>query len=138
MASIGAGKGGESMYDQRLFNQEKGGLYQAENTLSASYQPRKDTDGDTYGGADEQLDKNTKTDRFKPKVKNSNRSVDKFGRGGIMRAAGGFLRDGYDGFFSISCVGFESGHEGLFYQVIYGTTCICSAPCFNSTVMVFI
>uniref|UniRef100_A0A2P2IZT0 Uncharacterized protein MANES_03G025400 n=1 Tax=Rhizophora mucronata TaxID=61149 RepID=A0A2P2IZT0_RHIMU len=82
MASTGAARGGEVMYDQRLFNQDKGmdsgfatddqyniydkGLFTAQNTLSTIYRPKKDTDADTYGGADEQLEKIMKTDRFKP------------------------------------------------------------------------
>uniref|UniRef100_A0A5B7AD81 Putative SNW/SKI-interacting protein n=1 Tax=Davidia involucrata TaxID=16924 RepID=A0A5B7AD81_DAVIN len=82
MASTGAGRGGEVMYDQRLFNQEKGmdsgfatddqynvydkGLFTAQPTLSTLYKPKKDADADMYGGADEQLDKILKTDRFKP------------------------------------------------------------------------
>ncbi|XP_059634918.1 SNW/SKI-interacting protein A-like [Cornus florida] len=84
MASAGAGRGGEVMYDQRLFNQEKGmdsgfatddqynvydkGLFTAQPTLSTLYRPKKDADSDMYGGAgaDEQLDKIMKTDRFKP------------------------------------------------------------------------
>lgn len=80
MASTG--RGGEVMYDQRLFNQEKGmdsgfvtddsyniydkGLFTAQPTLSTLYRPKKDVDNDMYGGADEQLDKIMKTDRFKP------------------------------------------------------------------------
>lgn len=82
MASTGAGRGGEVMYDQRLFNQEKGmdsgfatddqynvydkGLYTGQSTLSTLYRPKKDADNEVYGGADEQLDKILKTDRFKP------------------------------------------------------------------------
>ncbi|KAJ4704216.1 SNW/SKI-interacting protein-like [Melia azedarach] len=83
MASTGAARGGEVMYDQRLFNQEKGmdsgfatddqynvydkGLFTAQPTLSTLYRPKKDGDADMYGGnADEQLDKIMKTDRFKP------------------------------------------------------------------------
>ncbi|PIA51454.1 hypothetical protein AQUCO_01100354v1 [Aquilegia coerulea] len=82
MASTGAGRGGEVMYDQRLFNQEKGmdsgfatddqynvydkGLFTAQSTLSSLYRPKKDADADIYGGADEQLEKVLKTDRFKP------------------------------------------------------------------------
>ncbi|KAK9275660.1 hypothetical protein L1049_022927 [Liquidambar formosana] len=82
MASTGAGRGGEVMYDQRLFNQEKGmdsgfgtddqysvydkGLFTAQPTLSTLYRPKKDIDAEMYGGADEQLDKIMKTDRFKP------------------------------------------------------------------------
>ncbi|XP_010254001.1 PREDICTED: SNW/SKI-interacting protein-like [Nelumbo nucifera] len=81
MASTGAGRG-EVMYDQRLFNQEKGmdsgfatddqyniydkGLFTAQSTLSSLYRPKKDADADMYGGADEQLEKIMKTDRFKP------------------------------------------------------------------------
>ncbi|GLJ15881.1 hypothetical protein SUGI_0262220 [Cryptomeria japonica] len=84
MANTGgnAANGGEVMYDQRLFNQEKGmesgfatddqynvydkGLFTAHNTLSTLYRPKKDADSETYGGADEQLDKVLKTDRFRP------------------------------------------------------------------------
>ncbi|KDP35755.1 hypothetical protein JCGZ_10527 [Jatropha curcas] len=82
MASTGTGRGGEVMYDQRLFNQEKGmdsgfanddqynvydrGLFTAQPTLSTLYRPKKDVDADVYGGADEQLDKILKTERFKP------------------------------------------------------------------------
>ncbi|KAG6772127.1 hypothetical protein POTOM_023523 [Populus tomentosa] len=82
MASTGAGKGGEVAYDQRLFNQEKGmdsgfaaddqynvydkGLFTAQPTLSTLYQPKKNADADMYGGADEQIDKIMKTERFKP------------------------------------------------------------------------
>lgn len=81
MASVGNGRG-EVMYDQRLFNQDKGmdsgfatddqynvydkGLFNAQATLSTLYQPKKDLDSDTYGGADEQLDKIRNTERFKP------------------------------------------------------------------------
>ncbi|ERN15078.1 hypothetical protein AMTRI_Chr05g57750 [Amborella trichopoda] len=76
------GRSGEVMYDQRLFNQEKGmesgfaaddqyniydkGLFTAHSTLSTLYRPKKDTDSDAYGGADEQLEKVLKTDRFRP------------------------------------------------------------------------
>jgi len=82
MASTGQGRGGEVMYDQRLFNQEKGmdsgfatddqynvydkGLFTAQPTLSTLYRPKKDADDEMYGGADEQLDKIMKTERFKP------------------------------------------------------------------------
>ncbi|KAM2943875.1 hypothetical protein COP2_027001 [Malus domestica] len=84
MANVGGagGGGGEVMYDQRLFNQEKGmdsgfvtddqyniydkGLFAAQPMLSTLYRPKKDVDGEMYGGADEQLDKIMKTDRFKP------------------------------------------------------------------------
>ncbi|XP_043720262.1 SNW/SKI-interacting protein A [Telopea speciosissima] len=80
MASTGTARG-EVMYDQRLFNQEKGmdsgfatddqyniydkGLFTAQSTLSSLYKPKKDADADMYGGADEQLEKIMKTDRFK-------------------------------------------------------------------------
>ncbi|XP_078161526.1 SNW/SKI-interacting protein A-like [Carex rostrata] len=83
MANTGAGRGGEVMYDQRLFNQDKGmasgfvtddqyniydkGLFTAQPTLSTLYRPKKDADGDMYGGdADEQMEKIMKTERFKP------------------------------------------------------------------------
>lgn len=82
MASVGAGRGGEVMYDQRLFNQEKGmesgfvtddqynvydrGLFTAQPTLSTLYRPKKDVDTEIYGGADEHMEKILKTDRFKP------------------------------------------------------------------------
>ncbi|XP_059278879.1 SNW/SKI-interacting protein A-like [Lycium ferocissimum] len=77
-------RGGEiMMYDQRLFNQEKGmdsgfatddayniydkGLFPAQPTVSTLYRPKKDVDSDMYGGADEQqLEKIIKTDGFKP------------------------------------------------------------------------
>lgn len=80
MASTGA-RGGEVMYDQRLFNQEKGmdsgfvtddayniydkGLFTAQSAMSTLYKPKKDADDDMYGGADEQLEKLRKTERFK-------------------------------------------------------------------------
>ncbi|OVA19380.1 SKI-interacting protein [Macleaya cordata] len=88
MASTGAGHGGgggEVLYDQRLFNQEKGmdsgfanddqynvydkGLFTAQSTLSSLYRGRRDTDSEMYGVVDadhEQLEKVLKTDRFKP------------------------------------------------------------------------
>nr|XP_043623321.1 SNW/SKI-interacting protein A-like [Erigeron canadensis]XP_043623322.1 SNW/SKI-interacting protein A-like [Erigeron canadensis]XP_043623323.1 SNW/SKI-interacting protein A-like [Erigeron canadensis]XP_043623324.1 SNW/SKI-interacting protein A-like [Erigeron canadensis]XP_043623325.1 SNW/SKI-interacting protein A-like [Erigeron canadensis]XP_043623326.1 SNW/SKI-interacting protein A-like [Erigeron canadensis] len=82
MASAGASHGGEVQYDQRLFNQDKGmdsgfgtddqynvytnGLFTAQPTLSTLYRPKKDADDEMYGGADEQLEKIRKTDRFKP------------------------------------------------------------------------
>ncbi|MCI20432.1 SNW/SKI-interacting protein-like, partial [Trifolium medium] len=75
-------QGTEVMYDERLFNQDKGmssgfatddqynvydkGLFTAQPTLSTLYRPKKDVDNETYGGADEQLEKIMKTDRFKP------------------------------------------------------------------------
>ncbi|XP_061371360.1 SNW/SKI-interacting protein A [Gastrolobium bilobum] len=74
--------GSEVMYDERLFNQDKGmssgfatddqynvydkGLFTAQPTLSTLYRPKKDIDNEAYGGADEQLEKIMKTDRFKP------------------------------------------------------------------------
>ncbi|EPS60134.1 hypothetical protein M569_14669 [Genlisea aurea] len=82
MASTG-GKAGEVMYDQRLFNQEKGmdsgfatddayniydkGLFASstQSALSTLYKPKKDVDDEMYGGADEQLEKLMKTERFK-------------------------------------------------------------------------
>ncbi|KAG2313466.1 hypothetical protein Bca52824_025023 [Brassica carinata] len=81
MASTG-GKGGEVTYDQRLFNQEKGmgsgfatddqynvydkGLFSAQPTLSTLYKPKKDTDEEMYGDAEEKLGKVKNTERFKP------------------------------------------------------------------------
>ncbi|XP_020578545.1 SNW/SKI-interacting protein [Phalaenopsis equestris] len=81
MANTGA-RQSEVMYDQRLFNQDKGmesgfnaddqyniydkGLFTAQPTLSTLYRPKKDTDSEMYGGSDEQLEKLMKTDRFKP------------------------------------------------------------------------
>ncbi|KAG0464172.1 hypothetical protein HPP92_019784 [Vanilla planifolia] len=81
MANTGA-RQGEVMYDQRLFNQDKGmdsgfatddqyniydkGLFTAQPTLSTLYRPKKDTDSEMYGGSDEQLEKIMKTERFKP------------------------------------------------------------------------
>lgn len=82
MATTGAGRGGEVMYDQRLFNQDQGTgsgygnddqyhvyekpLFNAQNTLSTLYKPTKGADSEMYGGEDEQLEKVLKTDRFKP------------------------------------------------------------------------
>ena len=82
MASTGGAKGGEVMYDQRLFNQDKGmdsgfatddqyniyskGLFTAQSTMSTLYRPKKDGDSDVYGDTDEQLEKVMKTERFKP------------------------------------------------------------------------
>ncbi|KAJ0960378.1 hypothetical protein J5N97_001795 [Dioscorea zingiberensis] len=82
MANTGAGHAREVMYDQRLFNQEKGmesgfanddqyniydkGLFTTQPTLSTLYRPKKDADFDMYGGADEQLEKVLRTERFKP------------------------------------------------------------------------
>ncbi|KAF3539327.1 hypothetical protein F2Q69_00020906 [Brassica cretica] len=77
------GKGGEVVYDQRLFfNQEKGmdsgfatddqynvydkSLFTAQPTLSTLYKPKKDTDEEMYGNADQQLGKVKNTERFKP------------------------------------------------------------------------
>lgn len=81
MANTGSGRG-EVMYDQRLFNQDKGmesgfvnddqyniydkGLFTAQPTLSTLYRPKKDTDSEMYGGSAEQLEKIMKTERFKP------------------------------------------------------------------------
>ncbi|MCO5588702.1 hypothetical protein L7F22_042661 [Adiantum nelumboides] len=78
MATVGTG---EVMYDQRLFNQDQGmqsgfatddtynvydkGLFTSHSALSSLYRPRKDADSEVYGGADEQLDKVLKTDRFR-------------------------------------------------------------------------
>jgi SNW domain-containing protein 1 len=76
-------QGTEVMYDERLFNEDKGmssgfatdddqynvydkGLFTAQPTLSTLYRPKKDLDNEAYGGADEQLEKIMKTDRFKP------------------------------------------------------------------------
>ncbi|PNX81210.1 SNW domain-containing protein 1-like [Trifolium pratense] len=75
-------QGTEVMYDERLFNQDKGissgfatndqynvyerGLFNAQPTLSTLYRPKKDLDNEAYRGADEQLEKIMKTDRFKP------------------------------------------------------------------------
>ncbi|KAH6757407.1 hypothetical protein C2S51_038838 [Perilla frutescens var. frutescens] len=81
MANTGA-RGGEVMYDQRLFNQEKGmdsgfatddaynvydkGLFTSQSALTTLYKPKKDAaDDEMYGGADEQVEKLKKTDRFK-------------------------------------------------------------------------
>ncbi|MCE2056256.1 hypothetical protein HAX54_044355 [Datura stramonium] len=76
-------RGGEvMMYDQRLFNQDKGmgsgfattddayniydkGLFTAQPTLSTLYRPKKDVDSDVYDEK-QQTEKIIKTDRFKP------------------------------------------------------------------------
>lgn len=81
MANVGTAGAGEVMYDQRLFNQEQGmqsgfatddtynvydkGLFTSHSALSSLYRPKKDADSEVYGGADEQLDKVMKTDRFR-------------------------------------------------------------------------
>ncbi|EOA37292.1 hypothetical protein CARUB_v10010911mg, partial [Capsella rubella] len=78
MASSG-GSGGEVMYDQRLFNQEKGmnsgfatddqynvndnPLFTTQATLSTLYRPTKNMDYEMYGNADEKL---KGTEKFKP------------------------------------------------------------------------
>ncbi|XP_070026493.1 SNW/SKI-interacting protein A-like [Nicotiana sylvestris] len=80
MASTSRGE--VMMYDQRLFNQEKGmnsGFASTDDAYniydkhlftaqSTPYRRKKDVDSDVYGGADEQqqLEKIIKTDRFKP------------------------------------------------------------------------
>eukprot|EP00899_Mesostigma_viride_P018876 jgi/Mesvir1/26990/Mv20701-RA.1 len=80
-AAVGA-RGGEVQYDQRLFNQEKGmssgfgaedeyhlydkGLFAgAHPSASGLYRPRKDVDGDTYGGGD-RGEEERGTGRFRP------------------------------------------------------------------------
>ncbi|KAI3914498.1 hypothetical protein MKW92_052923 [Papaver armeniacum] len=147
MANTGAGGGGgEIMYDQRLFNQDKGmdsgfatddqynlydkKLFTAQNTISTLYKPRKDTDSEMYGGADEGLEKVMKTDRFKPDKAftgvperagprdkpvefddPSEKDDDPFG-GGTMRASGGgSSRDDYNGGSGRrrTRIGFEKG-----------------------------
>lgn len=81
MANVGVAGAGEVMYDQRLFNQEQGlqsgfgtddaynvydkGLFASQSALSSLYRPKKDADSEAYGGADEQLEKVLKTDRFR-------------------------------------------------------------------------
>lgn len=82
MANVGTAGAGEVMYDQRLFNQEQGmqsgfatddtynvydkGLFTSHSALSSLYRPKKDADSEVYGGgADEQLEKVMKTDRFR-------------------------------------------------------------------------
>lgn len=78
MANVGPG---EVTYDQRLFNQDQGmqsgfatddaynvydkGLFTSHPGLSGLYRPKKDADTEVYGGADEQLEKVLKTDRFR-------------------------------------------------------------------------
>eukprot|EP00249_Psilotum_nudum_P018754 c26948_g1_i1 orf=153-1952(+) len=80
MANTGAG-GGEVAYDQRLFNQEQGlqsgfatddaynvydkGLFTTQSALSSLYRPKREADSEMYGGAEDQLDKVLKTDRFR-------------------------------------------------------------------------
>ncbi|CAM8929080.1 unnamed protein product [Rhodiola kirilowii] len=84
MASATAGKGGEVMYDQRLFNQDKGmgsgfgsddqynvydkGLFTSQSVMSTLYNPKSSKDSDTYvdADADKELDKLKNTSRFKP------------------------------------------------------------------------
>ncbi|CAH2048144.1 unnamed protein product [Thlaspi arvense] len=80
-------RGQEVMYDQRLFNQEKGinsgfatddqynvydkRLFAGQPTLSTLYKPKKDMDDEMYGNADEQLHKLKNTERFKPGIASS-------------------------------------------------------------------
>uniref|UniRef100_A0A7N0UD20 Uncharacterized protein n=1 Tax=Kalanchoe fedtschenkoi TaxID=63787 RepID=A0A7N0UD20_KALFE len=84
MASATAGRGGEVMYDQRLFNQDKGmgsgfgnddqynvydkGLFTTQSVMSTLYNPKSSKDSDTYvdADADKELDKLKNTSRFKP------------------------------------------------------------------------
>ncbi|KAH1057104.1 hypothetical protein J1N35_035169 [Gossypium stocksii] len=47
-----------NIYDKSLFT--------AQPTLSTLYRPKKDVDWDMYDGADEQLEKIIKTEKFKP------------------------------------------------------------------------
>ncbi|ESQ34960.1 hypothetical protein EUTSA_v10009601mg, partial [Eutrema salsugineum] len=77
--AFAGGRGGGVMYDQRLFNQEKGmdsgfatddrynvydkGLFTAQPTLSTLYRPQKDMDDEMYGNADEQLHKLKNTEK---------------------------------------------------------------------------
>lgn len=78
MATTG-GRGGEVLYDQRLFNQEKGmdsgfandeayniydkGLF-TKSTMGTLHKPNKEMDDEMYGGADDQLENLRKTERF--------------------------------------------------------------------------
>ncbi|KAL5976799.1 hypothetical protein ACLOJK_021133 [Asimina triloba] len=48
------------------YNIHDKGLFTAQCTLSSLYKPKKDADAEMYGGADEQLEKVLKNDRFKP------------------------------------------------------------------------
>ncbi|CBI28015.3 unnamed protein product, partial [Vitis vinifera] len=136
MASTGAGRGGEVMYDQRLFNQEKGmdsgfatddqynvydkGLFTAQNTLSSLYRPKKDADSDIYGAGPRdrpvEFEKEAEEadpfglDQFLTEVKKGKKAMDKVGTGGTMRAsAGSSMRDGHDGGSGRTRIGFERG-----------------------------
>ncbi|WVZ81956.1 hypothetical protein U9M48_029279 [Paspalum notatum var. saurae] len=84
MASTGGAGAGEVTYDERLFNQDtgmdsgfaaddqynvySGRLFGVQPALSttALFRPNKHGDSDIYGCADEQIEKMTKTDMFKP------------------------------------------------------------------------
>ncbi|GAU37207.1 hypothetical protein TSUD_144400 [Trifolium subterraneum] len=48
------------------YNVYERGLFTAQPTLSTLYRPKKNLDNEAYGGADEQLEKIMKTDRFMP------------------------------------------------------------------------
>ncbi|KAI3831380.1 hypothetical protein MKW92_049720 [Papaver armeniacum] len=124
MANTGAPAcGGDIMYDQRLFDQDKGMDSDflstiKQNTISTLYKPRKDTLCEMYGGADEHLEKVLKTDRFKPhkgftgalkglvqgisqifeEVQGGGKkALEKVGSGGTLReSGGGSCRDNYD------------------------------------------
>jgi SNW domain-containing protein 1 len=84
MASTGGGAGaGDITYDERLFNQDAGmdSGFTADDryniylgrlfvvqpaALSMLYKPNKHDDSDVYGGADEHIEKRTRTGRFRP------------------------------------------------------------------------
>ncbi|KAM6584227.1 hypothetical protein CsatB_011229 [Cannabis sativa] len=113
MASTKGTGRGEIMYDQRLFNQEKGmesgfgiddqynvydkGLFTAQPTLSTLYRPKKDIDADMCGGGDEEADP-FGLDQFLTEVKKGKKAMDMVGSGGTMKAtAGSAMQDGYKG-----------------------------------------
>ena len=135
----GAGRGGEVMYDQRLFNQDKGmdsgfatddqyhvcdkALLTAQPTLSTLYsRPNKGVDVETYGNA-EQLWMTGPRDgplefeedyfglgQFSSEVNTGKKALKEVGARGSMRAsAGSLMRDGYEGGSSRTHIGFESG-----------------------------
>ncbi|KAK7829768.1 snw/ski-interacting protein [Quercus suber] len=115
MASAGAGRGEETMYDQRLFNQEKGmdsgfafddqynvydqGLFTTQPMLSTLYRPKKDVDAEIPRCADGPLefenvaeeDDIFQLDQFMTEVK---KALNKVGTGGTMRTSAGSSTQG--------------------------------------------
>ncbi|XWS17321.1 hypothetical protein CRYUN_Cryun33cG0057300 [Craigia yunnanensis] len=110
-------RGGEVMYDQRLFNQEKGmgsgfatddqykiydeGLFTAQPTLSTLYRPMKDMDSDMYCEKSSRRDRPVEFekeaeeadpfgfDQFLTEVKKGKKAMEKVCTGGTTKASAG-------------------------------------------------